>query len=442
MTENHDRVVREVNEALRGQGYRIITLPSKPDSIAVRDGKVYAVEILKRNGGSRSILNSKNYNDFDDTILQLFDSERCGEPFFVSSNHFFASSNNNHNINIGLISIRVRDEDMIETQKEASAVVPMTTGITESGEARFLTLRVGTLSPTWANYGLTETPLLLSKGGAFEPSKYKLILKGKQNKPEINSELIAILSKEYELFPNEELAKVMDRWATENGFKRKEDSRYTYMGSHGNAQFLTYLPRDEKDGSYYIGDRKDQVRLGFCARNSIDGSVGFGLDVFTFRGLCWNGAIVMTREGSRAFNQYQIAEKADAKLHHKHTSGLQEIVKNLDRYVAELHEVGEGVIAYYRHLATQRFNREIAEALNKTILPKKYLEHNGTMTFEDKKQKKTLVSIDSKADMWTVYNSLSEAIWHQTSTDMRSKFQYFGVTHDVLAQTVPAPRRA
>ena len=124
----------------------------------------------------------------------------------------------------------------------------MTTGIKESGEGRFLTLRVGPLSRQWASYGLTETPLLLSKGGAYEQSKYKLILKGEQNQPEIKSELIAILSKEYELFPNEELAKIMERWATDNGFKKNEDSRYTYKGSGGNAQFLTYLPKDEQKG--------------------------------------------------------------------------------------------------------------------------------------------------------------------------------------------------
>ena len=324
----------------------------------------------------------------------------------------------------------------MQTQKEPPAVMPMTTGLKESEEGRFLTLRVGQISSQWANYGLLETPLLLSKGGAYEQSKYKLILKAEQEKP--GSELIAILSKEYELFPNEELAKVMERWATDNGFKRNEDSRYTYKGSGGNAQFLTYLPKDEQKGSYYIGNRRDEVRLGFCARNSIDGSVGFGLDVFTFRGLCWNGAIVMSAKGERAFNPYQISEKAEAKLHHKHTSGLQEIVKNLDRYVEQLHQAGEGVIAYYRHLATQRFNIEIAEALNKTVLPKKYLEHNGTMTFEENKKK--IAGIDAKADCWSVYNNLTEAIWHNAKTDMRSKFQYFAQIHSVLAREVPLVR--
>ena len=166
--------------------------------------------------------------------------------------------------------------------------------------------------------------------------------------------------------------------------------------------------------------------------------MGFGLDVFTFRGLCWNGAIVMSAGGERAFNPFEISERAEAKLHHKHTSGLQEIVKNLDRYVEQLHQVGEGVIAYYRHLATQRFNIEIAEALNKTLLPKKYLEHNGTMTFEENKKK--IVGIDAKADLWSVYNNLTEAIWHQTGTDMRSKMQYFGQLHGTLAKAVPMPQ--
>jgi hypothetical protein len=259
--------------------------------------------------------------------------------------------------------------------------------------------------------------------------------------PTTQADLIAILSREYELYPNEELVKTMDKWTVENHYKRYEDARYSFTSGSGNAVFLTFLPRDEEVGSYFIGDRKDKVRLGFVARNSIDGSVGFGLDVFTFRGICYNGSIVMNEAGLRAWNPYQVSQNATAKLKHRHTKGLTEVIEHLDTQIEQLHIVGEQVIAYYRHLATVKLNQVIAEHLAETMIPEKYFQKTG-ITFEKEKDKKGKITsekvvVEQNKDMWTVYNDLSASIWHQTTTDMRSKFQYFNNLHGALAKAVP-----
>lgn len=340
-------------------------------------------------------------------------------------------------------------------------------GNQEVGE--YITLRVGGVSDAWKQYGLLEAPLLLAQREGdktqFIPSNYKLVLRGqggntakvsmpKQREtfrlpegvqaPATQADLIAILSREYELYPNEELVKVMDRWTAENHYKRYEDARYSFTSGSGNAVFLTYLPRDEEVGSYFVGDRRDKVRLGFVARNSIDGSVGFGLDVFTFRGICYNGSIVMNETGLRAWNPYQVSQNATAKLKHRHTKGLSEVIEHLDTNIEQLQVVGEQVIAYYQHLATVKLNQVIAEHLANTMIPEKYFQQTG-ITFEKEKDKKgkilsEKVVVEQNKDMWTVYNDLTQAIWHNAQTDMRSKFQYFNVLHSTLGTVVPMPQ--
>jgi len=86
MTERHDQAVRETVQKLRGQGYRVVEMPSYPDAIAVKEGKIYAVEILKSNGRNNvmSLLRQKEYRGYDDIILQFFNEGG------LLNNHFFA----------------------------------------------------------------------------------------------------------------------------------------------------------------------------------------------------------------------------------------------------------------------------------------------------------------------------------------------------------------
>jgi len=298
-------------------------------------------------------------------------------------------------------------------------------GTKETSGERSVTLRVGQVDETWAAYGLRQMPLLVRHDEEYQPSNYKLITRGDAVRPD----LVAIVSRGYELFPNEELAKVMATWAQRNGYRRYEDARYSFVGSGGHAVFLAYLPEDEKAGSYYV-TKGDLVRVGFCARNSIDASVGFGLDVFTYRGTCWNGSIVTSKEGQRAWTAKDLGKAAEANLSHRHTVGLRGLIEGLNAHVEELRHIGESVITYYKRLAQERLSQKIADALAHTIIPAKCLP------WETGKNKQPIV--DTRKTLWDTYNSLTQAIWHNAKTDMRTKWLYFGALHQTLTREVPA----
>jgi len=80
-TENHEKRLKEVLSELRREGYRTLDLERKcPDGIALKDGKIFAVEILgkkyKKGHGwtNRYSVRAKKsiYHMFDDVIIRTF----------------------------------------------------------------------------------------------------------------------------------------------------------------------------------------------------------------------------------------------------------------------------------------------------------------------------------------------------------------------------------
>jgi hypothetical protein len=72
--ELHEKKLKEELEKLKKEGYRVIDLERKcPDGIAIKDGKVYAVEILGKkhtNGKGWKISSTKKQKEF---IYKMFD---------------------------------------------------------------------------------------------------------------------------------------------------------------------------------------------------------------------------------------------------------------------------------------------------------------------------------------------------------------------------------
>jgi hypothetical protein len=289
-------------------------------------------------------------------------------------------------------------------------------------------IRLATAWPdrTWENYGLSQATLLTwSKGTGWQKSRHKLILRDL-----LDPKLVAVVGEDYFLFPNEEVDRLMGEWAQKNHYKLYEDSRYSFSSRNGNAVFRCYLPEDEQIGSYFIGGRRDQVRTGFTVRNSIDGTMGFGVDLFTFRGLCTNGSIVYTPQGSRAFSARELKNATEASLYARHSKSLSNVINQFDAYINDLQEAGKAIADYYTQLAETKLNERIAKKLMESQLPKAYLP------FEIRKEDQRPL-FDSYKDMWETYNDITAAIWHNTKADMRTKYAYFNELHKTLYAAVP-----
>ncbi len=80
-SEKHEERLKEVIKQLREDGFRVIDLEAKcPDGIAVKNNKIYAVEVLGRKyikgkgWKNKFTIKSKKetYSMFDDVIIKTF----------------------------------------------------------------------------------------------------------------------------------------------------------------------------------------------------------------------------------------------------------------------------------------------------------------------------------------------------------------------------------
>jgi hypothetical protein len=187
--------------------------------------------------------------------------------------------------------------------------------------------------------------------------------------------------------------------ATERGFRllREAPTDTTYI-----ATYVSDEKHEIKEG--------DTVQLGFCVRNSIDTTLGFGIDVFTFRGLCKNGAI--------------FGLKSQVKLTGKHTKLLRSLWESLPTLLERALQKGREVIQLYRKMSQIQLNETIAQALESIKLPHKYTE-----TIYENVDGALIIN---PMDVWTAYNKITEGIWHAQSTDERSKYLYLTRLHSAL----------
>ena len=276
-----------------------------------------------------------------------------------------------------------------------------------------VTLKLAKVNREWEKYNLFSGRIVIHDREGYKLSNNLMVFRDLPTKESPTISPIQVLGSDYRLFANEEVVKVCDEWAETNSFK--PFNGYTHMSKSGNAIFRAYLPKDDSIGSFTFTNG-DKVRVGFCVRNSIDGTVGFGLDAFTYRGLTDTGVIV-----SRA---------SQTTTYHKHTSGLSGIVANMQTYVDETVKAGELVVNYYKKLETLPLTMDYAKALAKTPIPKKYHPFN----FDDDKLP---ILPTQTMTMLEVYNHETDSIWHSDKTDIRSKYLYFNHLHSALINVIP-----
>jgi hypothetical protein len=221
-----------------------------------------------------------------------------------------------------------------------------------------------------------------------EESAYKAILRG--------SELIAIVRQGYRLLPNEEVLTIVRNLAPEIGATCFQE--YIY----GNRIFLTYLMEEK------LVESGDAVKLGFSVRNSIDGTMGFGVDGFTWRKICDNGALIKGRD--------------IANVYRKHTKSLIVAKEELTATIWNVIDAVRNFFQRYQAWRSMQLNQEIAEKLSR--LPQKYWPKVMTM------QEDQLI-LTAEPDLWQVYNDCTAAIWH-SPTLMHSKQIYFNQLHEAF----------
>tara|TARA_Y100000310_G_scaffold55360_1_gene50778 strand:- start:614 stop:1417 length:804 start_codon:yes stop_codon:yes gene_type:complete len=249
----------------------------------------------------------------------------------------------------------------------------------------------------WGHYGYAE-PGVLYNG---EDTDFKGVVHGDR--------LVKIVSKKYWLYPNEEAMKAadmaakmvgLDQFASTTPGMQNED--HVVWSNDGNRVRALYTLQGQKkvDG--------DKVNVGVNVYNSIDGTTSFGVGLFTFRGICSNGVIF----GRRDIRQ----------VRHAHTKGLANVVEAVRGSMVTMLEQAVAVVESYRRMAQEKVNQKLINKLADSYLSKKVLPdyvHEDEATIPDLTQ-------------WDIYNDITEAIWHNEKTGIKSKEFQFTTLHKIM----------
>lgn len=238
---------------------------------------------------------------------------------------------------------------------------------------------------SWAGYGYRELELLMDG----KPTGYKAILR--------NGDLVSIVSKKYELVPNEVIEEVSDMLANEIGAKKLPSS-----GIVGNRFY----------GLYDLGKDIEPIRgvsgrLGYFVYNSIDSTLGYGVSVLTtiysggssFVAMLW--ALRLYRTLSPTAAAAIIKKKHVGASIEKEKSGLKEEMLRLIRRAEE-------AIAIYRLWSEVEVKPDDPVAKNIAIsIPKGILVSTGHF-----RALKEGVTLEHVVNCFDLFVDIGEAIWH------------------------------
>jgi hypothetical protein len=315
-----------------------------------------------------------------------------------------------------------------------------------------LQLAVGEPDPEWKDYGLYTVPMLISgEDDELVRSGRKFVLRPQMDgRGSVHApKLIADVSDDYELYPNEKLKEDLDKWAGENGYELLK----ALQTRSGNGVVLSYVP---SEGLYkhatsthaavneqaWLFAEKQQIKLGFTVKNSIDGTMGFSLGGFTFRMACNNGAIISAKILERFGYRFRADQIGVVRA--RHVPSIRGIINNLQKYLDAMSEVHQEILRYYSQLQTIKVNQQLIDKLLESRIPQKYLttpslEKSETVCEiqKDKANPKATISFDGNKNLWDAYNVLTDNLWHDPKPDGRTKEFYYERMHQAFLVAAP-----
>ena len=272
-------------------------------------------------------------------------------------------------------------------------------------------ISLGTLDETWQQYNLFQAPLIFNDS----QTDYKAIVR--------QDKIVSIVKEGYELLPNEEAVKIADSAAEMAGLVPFDEFRgewYTRMGDH-----KIYDKNETRVHALYASNSSyevngDKMHLGVGVHNSIDGTMGFGCGVFTFRHACAN----MVFAGMRGYEQSFDQRKTLDYIYKRHTVSLSEFKPTLKNVILGVMEKAIGILESYRIMTTEKATDELIEKIKKSRISNKVLPDYLTA-------KAPTVEV-TDLTQWKVYNDVTEAIWHNAKSAMKTKLFQFQTLHQIM----------
>lgn len=246
---------------------------------------------------------------------------------------------------------------------------------------------------TWERYGHITAPQVVKYAdGTFELNTKAKNIWMKDDKYK------DIISRMYALFPNEHIDYLIDK---EIDLKKLGLEIFKRHESHGGDTVHWTLKSKEK---YQVD--KDEVYIGASVRNGAGTNVSLGVDMFTIRWACQNGAI----HKGRNFGSFQMA----------HVGKIESITKKFEDQLGIAMKHSAELIKYYKKATLIKVNDEIANRIYKrmlssnTYLPenwhiKKHKEIRELRKEGKLREANDLVKVGGdKINLWQTFNIITE----------------------------------
>ncbi len=268
------------------------------------------------------------------------------------------------------------------------------------------------INNTWEKFGYSELQLMNTNadGQIVSPSGYKIeIQKRENNKEEPFVRCTIPASQPFVPFEAvDEVVYSLEKRITDtfpeakkNNFKIEYISKK--VSSKGNTMHWL-VQTNQVDTIPNSHTKNDEVKLGFAVRNGYNTGVVLGIDIFTFRLVCSNGAIARGRD---------LAQKAIRHVGKDPKALLKSFQEGLMLTMQDWSEV----LQTYKKMAKVRLNEEMARYIyeqNKWTPEKYFPEYYNIPTAEEQKkgQLVALTNAGKSVTLWENFNDMTQGLWH------------------------------
>jgi hypothetical protein len=163
----------------------------------------------------------------------------------------------------------------------------------------------------------------------------------------------------------------------------------------------------------------DLVQFGVSIRNSIDGSTALGVDGFTYRLACRNGATA--RIPNVTFNAKHVGDV------NKLLDAFREALRTALEYCHQLAEL-------YRQATKIKVTKEIAEKLVELRLPMMYYKYTPIRLNVDGKDVE--IDVIREDTLWNTFNNITYVITHKSRANPIARSRMTHRLHRVMQEIV------
>jgi hypothetical protein len=215
-----------------------------------------------------------------------------------------------------------------------------------------------------------------------------------------NTDFEKFLSSKYALLPHGKVKDMIQKVIETELSDEKLTLLKTEEAHGGHTKYWKYMTEET-----FSIDKNDDVRVGFVVRNGIGTGVSLGVDVFTFRLICKNGAIAKG------------ANLGTASI--RHQGDINRIIHGCTTIIPKIMVSAKDIIRYLRRSTQIQIGTELANVMYQRLadLGEIYLPSNWQIKTAEEiaKLKKDgkfkgnmdLVKVKQPSSLWEVFNDVT-----------------------------------